>query len=100
MNFVGKGKIAEEDTFIKTLDEKVKEAKHNIVWKDEYMFLITKEGEKFSEGREEKITKTNESVAADMLKKSLQLQLIEKISQLPEDVIRGIASNLGLAIAV
>lgn len=33
------------------LDEKVKEAKANTVWRREYMMLLTIEEEKFAEGR-------------------------------------------------
>ena len=95
LKFVGDGKIIENDNFIKTLDEKIKEAKHNVAWRDEYMLLLTREDEKFAEG----VQTANERVAADMLKKSLPLQLIEEISKLSEDVIRGIAANLGLTVA-
>ena len=52
----------------------------------------------FVKERQEGIKEEKERVAADMLKKSLPLQLVGEISQLSEDVIRGIASNLGLAI--
>ena len=52
----------------------------------------------FAKERRDGIQEANERVATDMLKKSLPLQLIEEISQLSEDVIRGIASNLGLAV--
>ena len=47
---------------------------------------------------QEGIQEANERVASDMLKKALPIQLIEEISQLSEDVIRGIALNLGLAM--
>ena len=50
------------------------------------------------EGRSEGIDETNERVAADMLRENFPLQLIVKISKLSEDVIRGIAGNLGLAV--
>ncbi|MBQ9574613.1 MAG: hypothetical protein IJR27_04970, partial [Synergistaceae bacterium] len=40
-----------EDSFIETLDEKVKEAKANTEWRREYMRLLTIEDEKFAEGR-------------------------------------------------
>ena len=39
-----------EDSFIKTLDEKVREAKENTEWRSEYMKLLTIEDEKFAEG--------------------------------------------------
>ena len=50
------------------------------------------------EGRNEEINEANERVAADMLRENFPLQLIVKISKLSEDVIRGIAGNLGLAV--
>ena len=50
------------------------------------------------EGRSEGIQEDRQRVAADMLKKNLPLSLIEEISKLSEDVIRGIAGNLGLAV--
>ena len=99
LKFVGDGKINENDNFIKTLDEKVKEAKHNVAWRDEYMVLLTREDEKFAEGRTEGIYEDRQRVAADMLKENLPLKLISKISQLSENVIRGIATNLGLTVA-
>ena len=52
----------------------------------------------FAKERRDGIQEANERVATDMLKKSLPLQLIKEISQLSEDVIRGIARNLGLAV--
>ena len=94
LKFVGYGKVIENDTFIKTLDEKIKEAKHNVTWRDEYMLLLTREDEKFAEG----IQTANERVALDMLKESYPLKAIEKISKLSEDVIRNLALNLGLTI--
>ena len=98
LNFVGKGQIAEEDIFVKILDEKIKQAKHNTVWRDEYMFLITREDEKFAEGREEGIYEDKQRVATDMLKESYPIKAIAKISKLSEDVIRGIAINLGVSV--
>ena len=94
LNFVEKGQVVAGDSFIKTLDGKIKEAKHNTAWRNEYMLLLTRENEKFAERRE--IEK--ERVATDMLKKNLPLQLIEDISQLSENIIRGIAKNLGLVV--
>ena len=52
LDFVGKNKVS-DDPFIKTLDQKVKEAKDNIEWRQEYMMLLTIEDEKFAEGRTE-----------------------------------------------
>ena len=52
----------------------------------------------FKKDFEEVEKKTNERVARDMLKKNLPLSLIEEISKLSEDVIRNIASNLGIAV--
>lgn len=95
LKFVDNGKIADDDTFVKILDKKLKEAKHNVAWRDEYMLLLTREDEKFAEG----VQTANERVAVDMLKKSLPLQLIEEISKLSEDVIRNLATSKGLAIS-
>ena len=96
LKFVGKGKLAEGDTFIKILDEKIKDAKHNTMWRDEYMLLLTREDEKFAEGRE--IEK--ERVATDMLKEKFPLQLISKISQLSENVILSLAEKLGISVVM
>ena len=49
LDFVGKNQVS-EDAFIKTLDEKVREAKENTEWRSEYMALLTIEDEKFAEG--------------------------------------------------
>ena len=95
LNFVGQGKIVKGDSFIEILDEKVKEAKHNTVWRDEYMLLLTREDEKFAEG----VQTANERVATDMLKESYPLSAIEKISRLSEDVIRKLAASLGIAVS-
>lgn len=50
LDFVGKNEMS-EDSFIKTLDGKMKEAKANTEWRREYMKLLTIEEEKFAEGR-------------------------------------------------
>lgn len=99
LNFVDKNKVADGDSFIKTLDEKVKEAKNNTEWRREYMALLTREDEKFAEGIQRGSKKEKERVAIDMLKKSLPLQLIEEISKLSENVIRRIATAQGLVIS-
>ena len=52
----------------------------------------------FKKDFEEVEKKNNERVARDMLKENLPLSLIAKISELSEDVIRNIASNLGIAV--
>ena len=95
LNFVDKNKVVDGDTFIKTLDERIKETKNNTKWRNEYMLLLTREDEISAEAREEE----RERVAVDMLKKSLPLQLIEEISKLSEDVIRRIATARGLVIS-
>lgn len=50
LDFVGKNEVS-NDTFIEKLDKKVKEAKANTKWRQEYMMLLTIEEEKFAEGR-------------------------------------------------
>ena len=50
------------------------------------------------EGRSEGIHEEKERVARDMLRENYPLKAISKISKLSEDVIRGIAGNLGLAV--
>ena len=63
------------------------------------MFLTEYDEEKIlAQERQEGIQEANERVVANMLKKALPLQLIEEITQLSDDVIRGIALNLGLAV--
>ena len=63
------------------------------------MFLTEYDEEKIlAQERQEGIQEANERVVANMLKKTMPLQLIEEITQLSEDVIRGIALNLGLAV--
>ena len=95
LNFVGKNKIADGDIFIKTLDEKIKEAKHNTKWRDEYMLLLTREDEKFAEGRE--IEK--ERVAVDMLKDGEPIAKITRYSKLAENVIRNLATSMGISVS-
>ena len=44
LDFVGKNKVS-DDSFIRVLDEKVKEAKENTKWRSEFMKLLTREDE-------------------------------------------------------
>ncbi|MBQ9418949.1 MAG: Rpn family recombination-promoting nuclease/putative transposase [Synergistaceae bacterium] len=99
LNFVGKNKVADGDSFIKTLDEKIKEAKHNAVWRDEYMLLLTREDEKFADGIHEGENRANERVAIDMLKDGEPLAKIKRYSQLAENAIRNLAASLGVAVS-
>ena len=57
-------------------------------------------GEKLGEKRGEKrgVQKEKERFVMGMLQKNLPLQLIEELSKLSEDVIRGIALKLGIAV--
>ena len=99
LKFVDNGKIANDDTFVKILDKKLKEAKHNIKWRDEYMLLLTREDEKFAEGRAGGIKEANERVAVEMLKDGEPLTKITRYSNLAEGVVRNLASSMGLAIS-
>ena len=44
LDFVGKNKVS-DDSFIRTLDERLKEAKENTKWRSEFMILLTREDE-------------------------------------------------------
>ena len=44
LDFVGKNKVS-DDSFIRVLDERVKEAKENTKWRSEFMILLTREDE-------------------------------------------------------
>jgi hypothetical protein len=99
LNFVGKNKVADGDSFIKTLDEKIKEAKNNTKWRREYMVLLTREDEKFAEGFHEGESRANERVAVDMIKKNYPLDVIKDISKLSIEIIRNLATSKGLAIS-
>ena len=103
LKFVDNGKIADDDTFVKILDKKLKEAKHNTKWRDEYMLLLTREDEKFAEGiqkgRVNGIKEANERVAVEMLKDGEPLAKISRYSQLAESVIRNLAISTGIAIS-
>ena len=94
LNFVGTGKVAYGDSFIKTLDVKIKEAKHNTKWRDEYMLLLTREDEKFAEGVHEGENRANERVAMNMLKDGEPIAKISRYSQLAENVVRNLASSM------
>ena len=65
---------------------------------DEQEILRQEREEAIQEGIHVGIDKANERVAKDMLKKNFPIQIIEEISRLSENVIRGIALNLGLSI--
>ena len=99
LNFVGTGKVVDDDTFIKTLDEKIKEAKHNIKWRDEYMLLLTREDEKFAEGLQRGSNKEKERVAVDMIKRKYPLSAIKDISKLSEEIICNLAMSIGVAVS-
>lgn len=72
----------------KELDRQIKE--------DEAMHRTIREI--FKEDFDEVEQKTNERVATDMLKRNLPLSLIEEISKLSEETIRGLAKTLGVAV--
>ena len=55
--------------------------------------------EGLQKGLQKGTARANERVVANMLKKNFSLSLIGEISQLSEDVIRGIALKLGLTVA-
>ena len=95
LNFVGKNKVADGDSFIKTLDERIKEAKHNAKWRDEYMLLLTREDERFAEG----VQTANERVAVDMLKDGKPITEIIRYSKLAENVIHNLAGSMGLCLS-
>ena len=95
LNFVDKNKVANGDSFIKTLDEKIKEAKHNAKWRDEYMLLLTREDERFAEGRETE----KERVAVDMLRDGKPINEIIRYSRLAENVIHNLATSLGVVVS-
>ena len=68
LDFVGKNKVS-EDSFIKTLDEKVREAKENTEWRSEFMKLLTREdeigAEKFAAGERHMQREIYERLVAD-----------------------------------
>ena len=96
--------MAEEDTFVKILGEKLTKAKHNAIWRDEYMLLLTREDEKFAEGREEGrkegVNQANERVATNMLRNSEPLTKIKMYTNLAENVILGLAEKLGISVVL
>ena len=61
---------------------------------DEEEILKQERQEGFQKGAFEEKTRT----VIEMLKENLPIDLIQKISKLSEDVIRGIAMNLGLSV--
>ena len=97
LNFVGKNKVADGDAFIKTLDEKIKEAKHNTKWRYEYMLLLTREDEKFAEGRAGGIEEANEATAVRMLKTGkLAMEEIASYSALSLATVQNLAKTVSL----
>lgn len=84
----------------KELDRQIKEdeAMHKTIreiFKEDFDVAESKGRQ---EGRQEGVNETNERVASDMLKKNLPLSLIEEISKLSEETIRGLAKTLGVAV--
>ena len=61
LDFVGKNK-ASDDSFIRVLDERVKEAKENTEWRSEFMILLTREDEIRAESKEEGRTEERRSI--------------------------------------
>lgn len=76
----------------KELDRKIKE--------DEAMHKTIREifKDDFDAAKEKGMEEEKERVATDMLKKNLPLSLIEEISKLSEETIRGLAKTLGVAV--
>ena len=106
LKFFGNGEVTKGDPFIKILDEKIKESKHNAVWRDEYMVLLTREEEKFAEGRNEGfamgrnegrnegIYEANERIALAMLEDGKPISEILRYSRLSENVINNLAASI------
>ena len=61
LDFVGKNKVS-NDSFIRLLDERVKEAKENTEWRSEFMILLTREDEIRAESKEEGRTEERRSI--------------------------------------
>ena len=61
------------------------------------MLLLTREDEKFAEGFHEWENKANERVAVNMLQDGEPLAKISRYSQLAENVVRNLATSLGLS---
>ena len=99
LKFVGTGEVVDNDTFIKTLDKKLKEAKHNTKWREEYMLLLTREDEKFAEGVQTGSNKEKERVAVDMIKRKYPLSAIKDISKLSEEIIYNLAMSIGVVVS-
>ena len=76
----------------KELDEQIRE--------DESMHRTIREifKEDFDDAESRGRLEEKERVASDMLKKNLPLSLIEEISKLSEETIRGLAKTLGVAV--
>ncbi len=91
------------DPFVTKLEHSLYEAKQNAIWRREYMLLLTREQEKFAEGRDEGkaegLQEANERVAVDMLRDGKPINEISKYSKLTENVIYQIASSLKIVIA-
>ena len=54
--------------------------------------------EDFDAAKEKGIQEDKERVATDMLKRNFPLSLIEEISKLSEETIRGLAKTLGVTV--
>ena len=76
----------------KKLDKQIKE--------DEAMHKTIREifKEDFDAAKEKGIQEDKERVATDMLKRNFPLSLIEEISKLSEETIRGLAKTLGVTV--
>ena len=73
LNFIVDRKSA--DPFVTKLEQSLYEAKQNAIWRRKYMLLLTREQEKFAEGRDKGAQMEKERVAVDMLKRNFPLSL-------------------------
>ena len=123
LDYIAGRNASKNDRFIRTLNTKLKEAKENVTWRREYMLLLSREAEKFAEGRIEGraegriegraegriegraegriegIDENRKDVAADMIREGEPLSKILKYSRLAEDTIFAIARSLGVNLA-
>ncbi|MCI8550654.1 MAG: Rpn family recombination-promoting nuclease/putative transposase [Lachnospiraceae bacterium] len=82
------------DSYVKELEEAVKEAKRNREWRHEYMTLLMRDQENMEKGREE----GREQMIVNALRTTKSVKQTSFILQLSEQVVRKVAGSKHLTV--
>lgn len=84
------GRKSNDDAFIAKLEQSLYESKQNSIWRRELMLLLSREQEKFAEGREQGIAEGREQGRTQALRSIFEKLIAEGMSQKKAAEITGI----------